>query len=147
VHLLEDRMIGLKDRGVYELPGGHILIRAHEELERYVSTRALNEIKSMLDIKWGYLCYAAQWFDPSMQAINAFNDNVNEKVNGEVTVRLFKGIATPIAIDSTWGMGHASFSTKRGYKFNVNAAAGFTEVHTLQMKIARQVAEKNHKTQ
>lgn len=143
VHLLEDRMIGLKDRGVYELPAGHIMIRAHEELEKYVSTRTLNEVKSMLDIKWGYLCYAAQWFDPSMEAINAFNEEANKRVNGKVTVRLFKGVATPVAIDSEWGMGHASFSTKRGYAFNVNAAPGFTEIHTLQMKIAGQIKAKN----
>jgi argininosuccinate synthase len=146
VHLLEDRMIGLKDRGVYELPAGNIIIRSHEELEKYVSTRALNEIKSTLDIKWGYLCYAAQWFDPAMEAINSFNENVNQRVNGKVTIKLFKGVATPVAIDSSWGMGHASFSTKRGYKFNVNASAGFTEIHTLQMKIAGQVKNKNLQT-
>jgi len=144
VHLLEDRMIGLKDRGVYELPGGHVLVRAHEELEKYVSTRALNEIKSTLDIKWGYLCYAAQWFDPAMQAINAFNASVNERVNGVVTVKLFKGRATPVAIDSSWGMAHASFNNSQGYVFNVNAAAGFTEIHTLQMKIAEEVRLKNN---
>jgi argininosuccinate synthase len=143
VHLLEDRMIGLKDRGVYELPAGHILVRAHEELEKYVSTRTLNEVKSMLDIKWGYMCYAAQWFDPAMEAINAFNEEASQRVNGSVKVRLFKGIATPVAIDSAWGMGHASFSTKRGYMFNVNAAPGFTEIHTLQMKIAQEVKRKN----
>ena len=143
VYLLEDRMIGLKDRGVYELPAAHVIIRAHEELERYVSTRALNEIKGQLDVKWGYLCYAAQWFDPSMEAINAFNDSVNERVSGKVTVKLFKGQVTPLAIDSPWGMGHASSSTKRGYKFNVNAAAGFTEIHTLQMKIAAEVKNRN----
>ncbi|MEI6729276.1 MAG: argininosuccinate synthase [bacterium] len=143
VQLLEDRMIGLKDRGVYELPGGHVLVRAHEELEKYVSTRALNEIKSTLDIKWGYLCYAAQWFDPSMEAINAFNDSVNERVNGVVTVKLYKGRATPVAIDTTWGMAHASFNNSQGYVFNVNAAAGFTEIHTLQMKIANEIKRKN----
>jgi len=145
VQLLEDRMIGLKDRGVYELPGGHVLIRAHEELERYVSTRALNEIKAQLDVKWGYLCYAAQWFDPSMEAINAFNDSVNQRVNGTVTVKLFKGRATPIAIDSSWGMAHASFNNDQGYDFNVNAAAGFTEIHTLQMKISEDIKRKNQK--
>lgn len=143
VHMLEDRMIGLKDRGVYELPAAHIIIRAHEELERYVSTRNLNEIKSMLDIKWGYLCYSAQWFDQSMEAINSFNDSVNQRVNGKVKVRLYKGCATPIAFDSEWGLGHASFTTKRGYNFNVNAAPGFTEIHTLQMKISKQVEQKN----
>ena len=64
VYMIEDRLIGLKDRGVYEQPGGHIIIEAHRALERYVSTRELNEIKSGLDIKWGYLCYGAKWYDP-----------------------------------------------------------------------------------
>jgi len=143
VHMLEDRMIGLKDRGIYELPAAHVLIRAHEELERLVSTRALNEIKAMLDVKWGYLCYAAQWFDPSMEAINAFNKQANEKVTGKVKAELYRGKANIVAMDSKWGMGHASFSTKRGYDFNVNAAAGFTEIHTLQMKIAQEIKRKN----
>jgi argininosuccinate synthase len=143
VHLLEDRMIGLKDRGVYELPGGHILIRAHEELEKYVLTRTSNEIKAMMDLKWGYMCYAAQWFDPAMDAINAFNEELNQRVNGVVTIKLFKGRAVPVAMESPWAMGHASFSTKRGYDFNVNAAAGFTEIHTLQMKISQEVKRKN----
>src|SRR3989344_4789385 len=78
VYMLEDRLIGLKDRGVYEQPGAQIIIEAHRALERGVSTRELNQIKSPLDTKWGYLCYGAKWYDPAMDALNAFNDEVNK---------------------------------------------------------------------
>ena len=76
VHLLEDRLVGLKNRGIYEHPAAHVIIEAHRNLEKYVSTRQLNELKEMMDIEWGYLCYGALWFDQSMEAINAFNDCV-----------------------------------------------------------------------
>lgn len=141
VHLVEDRLIGLKDRGVYELPAGHVIINAHKALEQYVSTRELNEVKNQLDIKWAYLCYGAKWFDPVMGAINSFNDWVNQKVTGTVTVKLFKGKVDVIAMTSPYAMHHASFTTKGGYHYNVNSSAGFIEVYTLQMKLANQVGK------
>ncbi|MEK7577847.1 MAG: argininosuccinate synthase [Patescibacteria group bacterium] len=141
VHLVEDRLIGLKDRGVYELPAGHVIITAHKALEQYVSTRELNELKNQLDIKWAYLCYGAKWFDPVMGAINSFNEMVNQKVTGVVTVKLYKGTATIVAMTSPFAMHHASFTTSGGYKYNVNASAGFIEVYTLQMKLAHQVSK------
>ncbi|MDO8619618.1 MAG: argininosuccinate synthase [Candidatus Daviesbacteria bacterium] len=141
VHLLEDRLVGLKNRGVYEHPAAHTIIEAHKNLEKYVSTRTLNEIKETLDLKWGYLCYGALWYDPAMEAINAFNDKVNEKVTGEVTVRLFKGSATVVALKSPYALMHASFNNKEGYGLNVNAAAGFIEIYSLQMKLAHQLGK------
>jgi len=138
VHLVEDRLIGLKDRGVYELPAGHVIISAHKALEQYVSTRELNELKNQMDIKWAYLCYGAKWFDPVMDAINSFNGEVNEKVTGVVTIKLYKGMATIVAMTSPLAMHHASFTTSGGYSYNVNASAGFIEVYSLQMKLAHQ---------
>lgn len=142
VHLLEDRLVGLKNRGVYEHPGAHTIIEAHRNLEKYVSTRELNELKAILDIKWGYLCYGALWFDPVMTAINAFNDKVNEIVTGVVTVQLFKGIATVVALTSPYALDHVSFNKGEGYDLNVNAAAGFIEIYSLQMKLANQIKKK-----
>ncbi|MBI2599356.1 argininosuccinate synthase, partial [Candidatus Daviesbacteria bacterium] len=141
--ILEDRLVGLKNRGVYEHPGAHVIIEAHKNLEKYVSTRILNEIKEQMDIKWGYLCYGALWYDPAMEAINAFNDKVNEKVIGEVTMRLFKGNAMVVAVKSPYGLDHASFNNKEGYGLNVNASAGFIEIYSLQMKLANQIRKKN----
>jgi argininosuccinate synthase len=137
--VLEDRLIGLKNRGVYEHPAAHVIIEAHKNLEKYVSTRTLNELKEQLDIKWAYLCYGALWFDPAMNAINAFNAKVNERVSGSVTVRLFKGNATVVALESPFALEHASFNNTEGYALNVNASAGFIELYSLQMKLAHQL--------
>jgi len=139
VQLLEDRLVGLKNRGVYEHPAAHVITQAHKNLEKYVSTRDLNELKEQLDIKWGYLCYGAKWFDPVMDAINAFNDRVNEKVTGEVTIKLFKGNTTVVALKSPYALEHASFNNTEGYGLNVNASAGFIEIYSLQMKLANQI--------
>jgi argininosuccinate synthase len=142
VQLLEDRLIGLKNRGVYEHPVAHVIIEAHKNLEKFVCTRQLNELKEVLDSKWGYLCYGALWFDPVMQALNAFNDKVNEKVTGEVIIKLFKGNTTVVAVSSPYALDYASFNNKEGYNFNVNCSAGFIEIYTLQMKLANQIKTK-----
>lgn len=137
-HMMEDRLIGLKNGGVYELPGAHVIIEAHKALEKYVCTRQLNELKAQLDIKWGYLCYGALWYDPIMQALNAFNEFVNQKVTGQVSIKLFKGTTTVITLESPFGLSHTSFNNSEGYAFNVNASAGFIEIYSLQMKLAHQ---------
>lgn len=144
-HILEDRLVGLKNRGVYEHPAAHVITQAHKTLEKYVCTRDLNELKEQMDIKWGYLCYGAKWFDPVMEAINAFNTSVNEKVTGEVTVKLFKGQAAVVAVKSPYGLEFASFNNKEGYDFNTNTSAGFIEVYTLQMKLANQIGKGKEK--
>ena len=144
-YMIEDRLIGLKDRGVYEQPAAHTIVEAHRALERFVCTRELNEIKSQMDIKWGYLCYGAKWYDPAMDAINAFNEEVNKRVEGEVTLELFKGSVNVVALSSPFAMKHASFNVDEGYAYNVNASAGFIEVYTLQMKIANEIARKRKK--
>jgi len=73
-----------------------------------------------------------------MQAINAFNDHVNKKIEGEVTIKLYKGQATVVAMKSKYGLDHASFNNSEGYNFNVNASAGFAEIFSLQMRLANQ---------
>jgi argininosuccinate synthase len=139
VHLVEDRLVGVKNRGVYELPAAHVIIASHKALEKFVNTRQTNELKEMLDIKWAYLCYGALWYDPVMDAINAFNKSVNERVEGVVTIKLYKGMATVVAMDAPYGLNHASFTSVGGYNYNVNASAGFTEVYSLQMKMVNQM--------
>ncbi|RJQ35921.1 argininosuccinate synthase [Candidatus Microgenomates bacterium] len=144
--LLEDRIVGLKNRGVYEHPGAHVIIEAHKNIEKYVCTRTLNEIKQAMDLKWGYLCYGALWFDPAMDAINAFNDFVNEKVTGEVKIKLFKGQTTVVGVSSPFALDYVSFNNAEGYDFNVNSSAGFIEIYSLQMKLANQIKNKVKKS-
>lgn len=139
VHMVEDRLVGLKNGGIYELPAAHVIIEAHKALEKYVSTRVLNELKEQLDVKWAYLCYGALWYDPIMKALDAFNDAVNEKVTGDVTLKLYKGGVTVVAMNSPYGLDHTSFTKLSGYPFNVNASAGFIEIYALQMKLAHQI--------
>jgi argininosuccinate synthase len=138
--VIEDRVIGLKSRGIYEHPAAHTIIEAHRYLERYVSTRHMNELKETMDTKWGYLCYGGLWYDQTMAAINAFNDAVNEIVTGVVTVRLFKGQATVVAVTSPHALAFASFNNDEGFDLNHHASAGFIEIYSLQMKLAHQVS-------
>jgi len=145
VHMFEDRLVGVKNGGVYEQPAAHVIIEAHKALEKYTCTRNLNELKATMDIKWGYLCYGALWFDPATKAINAFNDYVNEFVTGDVTVKLYKGSVTVVAMKSPFGLDHTSFTNFGGYAFNVNASAGFTEIYSLQMKLANQIGKNKEK--
>ncbi len=141
VHMVEDRLVGVKDVGVYELPAAHVIIEAHKAMERYVSTQKLNQLKEEMDVKWGYCCYNALWYDPVMQSLNAFNDFVNQKVTGDVTVKLLKGKADVVAMKSPFGLAHTSFTNTDGYTFNVNASAGFIEIYSLQMKLANHVGK------
>jgi len=138
VHMFEDRLVGIKNGGVYELPGAHVIIKAHKALEKYVSTRTLNELKETTDIKWAYLCYGALWLDPSMNALNALNDSVNTNVTGNVTLKLYKGKVDVVAMSSPFGLSHASFGSG-GLDFNVNASPGFIEIYSLQMKLANKI--------
>jgi argininosuccinate synthase len=144
VHLIEDRVIGLKIRGLYEAPAARIIITAHKDLEKYVSTRLENEFKQTIDTKWAYLCYGALWYEPLMYDLNAFIENINQKVTGKVKVRLYKGNCDAVAVETPNTIFEeklATFMTSGTKDFNQNASAGFTELYTLQMKLAQR-AEK-----
>jgi argininosuccinate synthase len=137
INLIEDRFIGLKVRGIYENPGATILTAAHKKLEMLVSTRQENELKQFIDTKWAYLVYAAQWFEPTLQHINAYISSQNQKVTGEVTVRLFKGNVTVVSLDSPYSLFDHNLATfEKNDTFNQNVAAGFIEIYNLPQKTA-----------
>lgn len=141
-HHIEDRVVGLKVRGVYEAPAAEIIVTAHRNLEKYVSTRQENEFKSLVDTKWAYLCYGALWLEPLMDDLNAFIDRLNKKVTGKVTLKLYKGSVEPVAVETPntiFDEGLATFMASNA--FNQNASAGFIELYTLQMRLAQR-AEK-----
>ena len=136
-HLIEDRLIGLKVRGIYENPAAHILIQAHKNLEQIVSTREENEMKNSLDTKWTYICYAAKYFDPVMDNIRAFTNEQNSKVTGEVTLRLYKGNCEVVALESPNSLFDENLATfNKSADFNQNASAGFIELWNLAQKTA-----------
>lgn len=132
--------VGLKVRGVYENPAAHILVQSHIVLEQLVSTREENELKRFIDTKWAYLIYGAKYFEPAMDNIRAFTNNQNEKVTGEVTVKLFKGNCEIIALNSEYSLFDENLATfNKAVGFNQNAVAGFIELWNLAQKTAYQL--------
>lgn len=137
-HHIEDRVVGLKVRGIYEAPAAEIIITAHRNLEKYVSTRQENEFKSIIDTKWAYLCYGALWHEPLMDDLNAYIDQVNQKVTGKVTVKLYKGVVEVIAAETPNTIFEEKLATfMASSAFNQNASAGFIELYTFQMRLAQ----------
>lgn len=138
VHHIEDRVVGLKVRGLYEQPAAHTIIRAHKELEKFVCTRVENKFKETVDQEWAYLCYGALWYEPLMKDLSGFIDTLNEKVNGTVTLRLYKGSCEVVALKTPDALFDEKLATfNKNDLFNQNASPGFTEIYTLQMKMAR----------
>jgi argininosuccinate synthase len=137
VNLIEDRMVGLKVRGIYENPGATILTLAHKKLEMLVSTRQENEFKASIDTKWAYLTYAANWYDPIMSHLHAYMKDQNQKVSGWVKVKLHKGTTVVVALHSDYSLFNSSLATfNKESSFNQNASAGFIEIHSLAQKTA-----------
>lgn len=140
VTLIEDRLIGLKVRGIYENPAAAILIAAHKKLEQLVSTRTENELKEEMDKKWAYLAYAAQWFEPTLHHITAYIDDQNQKVTGTVTVRLHKGNVSIVSLESPYSLFDLKLATfDSSTSFNQNSSAGFIEIYSLAQRTAEGV--------
>ena len=139
-HLIEDRVVGLKVRGIYENPAAHILIQAHKKLEMLVSTREENELKTLMDQKWAYLMYGAKYFEPVMDNIRAYINEQNKKVTGEVTIRLYKGNCDAVSLSSPYSLFDENLATfNKSAAFNQNASAGFIELWNLPQKTAYQL--------
>ena len=135
---LEDRIVGLKVRDVYEVPAAEIVLAAHKELEQLVSTIHQNNFKPMLDNQWAFLVYAGLWYEPLLGDLNAFMDRVNEQVTGTITMRLFKGKARPVVRSSPNALYDAELAGfgESGGLFSQQASPGFIELWTLQSRMA-----------
>jgi argininosuccinate synthase len=141
---IEDRIVGLKVRDLYEVPAAAILMTAHADLEKLVSTIHQNEHKHGLDRKWAYLCYAGLWLDPLRADLDAYMDSANEGVTGEITVELFKGTARVVARSSPYALYDRSLAGfgESGGEFSQAASPGFIELHTLQSRMAHRLRER-----
>jgi argininosuccinate synthase len=138
---IEDRIVGLKVRDIYEVPAAEIVLTAHAELEKLVGTIHQNTFKPQLDARWAYLVYAGLWYEPLLSDLNAFMDAVNEQVTGEVTVRLYKGSCRPVARSSPnalYDPALAGFGESGGL-FSQQASPGFIELWSLQSRMAYNV--------
>ena len=135
---VEDRIVGLKVRDLYEVPAAEILLIAHAELEKLVCTIHQNEFKFMLDRKWAYLAYAGLWHEPLRGDLDAYMESVNERVTGEITIRLFKGKASAVTRSSPnalYDQELAGFGESGGL-FSQQASPGFIELWSLQSRMA-----------
>jgi argininosuccinate synthase len=141
---VEDRIVGLKVRDLYEVPAAAVILAAHKELEKLVGTIHQNTFKPHLDDHWAYLVYAGLWYEPLRSDLDAFMDAVNEQVTGEVTVRLFKGSVRPVARRSPnalYDPALAGFGESGGL-FSQQASPGFIELWSLQSRMAYGVRNK-----
>ena len=94
VDIVENRVVGMKSRGVYETPGGTILMEAHQQLEELVLDRATYEVKKDMGNKLAQIVYEGKWFTPLREAVQAFIESTQEYVTGEVKFKLYKGISS-----------------------------------------------------
>jgi argininosuccinate synthase len=136
--LVENRLVGMKSRGVYETPGGTTLYEAHKALEQICIERDTLHYKQQIALRYADLVYNGQWFHPLREALQKFVDHTNEGVTGAVKVRLHKGRAMAVAAtspNSLYDTKLASFSME-GY--DVTAARGFIDLFGLPMKVAQQ---------
>jgi len=135
---IEDRIVGLKVRDIYEVPAASILLPAHRELERLVCTIHQNQFKSQLERQWAYLVYAGLWWEPLRADLDAYMEHVNEHVSGTVGIKLFKGharVVTRSAPGAVYDASLASFAESGGL-FSQTASPGFIELWSLQSRMA-----------
>jgi argininosuccinate synthase len=138
---IEDRIVGLKVRDIYEVPAAAIILPAHAELERLVGTIHQNQFKGELDRKWAYLVYAGLWWEPLRSDLDAYMESVNAQVSGTIGMKLYKGTArvvTRASPNAVYDAALATFETSGGL-FSQQASPGFIELWSLQSRMAHRL--------
>ncbi len=136
IDIVENRVVGMKSRGVYETPGGTILMEAHEQLEELILDRATLEVKKEMGAKLAQVCYEGKWFTPLCDAIQAFVKSTQEYVTGEVKIKLYKGNIIKAGTTSPYSLyseSLASFTT--GDLYDHHDAEGFITLWGLPLKV------------
>ena len=134
--IVENRLVGMKSRGVYETPGGTILFYAHRELEYLCLDRATMHFKEQLAVRYGELVYDGMWFSPLKEAMDAFVDTTQQTVTGTVRMKLYKGNIMSAGAKSPYSLFHEGFVTfGRDEVYNQKDAEGFINLFGLPLKI------------
>ena len=147
VDIVENRVVGMKSRGVYETPGGTILMEAHAQLEELCLDRATMEVKKEMGAKLAQVCYEGKWFTPLCDAIQAFVKSTQEYVTGEVKFKLYKGNIIKAGTTSPYSLyseSLASFTT--GDLYDHHDAEGFITLWGLPLKVRAMKLAENQKT-
>ncbi|KAJ8548017.1 hypothetical protein K7X08_021253 [Anisodus acutangulus] len=142
IDMVENRLAGMKSRGVYETSGGTILFKAVQELESLTLDRETIQVKDALAVKYAELVYAGRWFDPLRESMDAFRENITKTTTGSVTLKLYKG-----SVSVTGQSPHSLYrrdisSFESGDIYNQADAAGFIRLYGLPMRV-RAMLEKD----
>ena len=146
IDLIENRLVGIKSREVYEAPAAMVLHAAHEELQRLVTTADLDRLCRDISQKYADLVYNGLWFTPTREAIDAFVDKVQERVTGVIRLKLFKGDCRIVGRKSPFGLYDKSLAThNEGDKFDHAAVEGFIKIWGLPVESTAKKAPKRKK--
>jgi argininosuccinate synthase len=136
VDILENRVVGMKSRGVYETPAGTVLYQAHEQLEHMCLDRQTFSFKQMVSVKFSELAYSGEWETPLREALSAFVESTQQTVTGKVKLKLYKGSIIPAGTSSPYSLYNeslASFTT--GDLYSHKDAEGFINLFGLPLKV------------
>ena len=137
IDLIEDRLVGIKSRELYEAPGAVALITAHQELENCCLEREQHRIKRDIDKRWGELVYDAQWFSPATQSLNAFIEDTQKYVSGEIRMVLHGGRAVVTGRRSDSSLYDYNLATyDSGDSFDQKSSNGFIDIYGLPSRVA-----------
>jgi argininosuccinate synthase len=141
---IEDRIVGLKVRDIYEAPAAALILTAHRDLERLVCTIHQNQFKPQLERQWAFLVYAGLWWEPLRGDLDAYMERVNEQVTGTIALKLYKGHARVIERSSPNAVYDAALATfsESGGLFSQDASPGFIELFSLQSRMAWRLRER-----
>ena len=146
IDIVENRLVGMKSRGVYETPGGTIIYKAHEILESICLDKDTMHFKQGISNKFGELLYDGKWFTPLREALSAFIDKTQESVTGEVKLKLYKGNIINAGVSSPYSL-HSSKIASFGEdkSFNQEDSKGFINIYSLPTRVRAKMLENNKK--
>ena len=142
--IVENRLVGMKSRGVYETPGGEILYAAHQYLETICLDKMTQHKKAELSITFGELLYNGQWYTPLREALSAFAEKTQEHVTGTVKLKLYKGNIIKAGVWSDWSLYSEEIATfSEDHVYDQKDAGGFINLWALPISVQAQVSKKN----
>lgn len=145
IDIVENRLVGMKSRGVYETPGGAILYAAHQELENITLDRDTAHYKSLVSQRFAELVYFGQWFTPLREALSAFVDSTQQYVTGKVKLKLYKGNIIPAGCESPYSLFSEELCTFGvDAVYNQKDAEGFINLFGLPMKVQANMKKMNN---
>ncbi|MCP5052605.1 MAG: argininosuccinate synthase, partial [bacterium] len=143
IDMVENRVVGIKSREVYECPGSIALHVAHSELESLTIDHETLKFKKMISPRYSELVYCGHWFSPLKIAFDAFIDSTQENVTGSIKMKFYKGNCTVIGRESKYSLYDYELSTySLGDRFDHHAGKGFTQIFGLQLKTMSEVRKK-----